>query len=210
MQLIVEQVVKPNQHDPLILLAHSMGGHLALRYVHDHPGIFDKVVLTAPLLDVHLAPALKCFIHGLAQMVAGCGGGHLYAIGSGSRNALAPNRFRGNRLTSDRLRFDRNRSLLAAQPELGVNGVTYAWLKAAFDSIAILNARSYIQAITLPVLMVTAGQDTIVSRSAQLAFCDALPDCEERTISGARHEILMEADPYRAIFWETFDQFAYR
>ena len=34
---------------PVVMLAHSMGGHIALRYLHDNPDRVEKAVLTSPL-----------------------------------------------------------------------------------------------------------------------------------------------------------------
>jgi lysophospholipase len=204
---VVREVVKPGQGDTLITLAHSMGGHLALRFVHDHPGIFDKVVLTAAMIDVHLAPVVKRLVHGLAATMVRYGKGHLYAIGSQGRDTMGRRGFRGNPLTSDRHRYERNRNLLMAQPALRVGGVTYAWLKAALDSIDVLKAASYLPAIAVPILMVIAGQDKVVSQNAQQDACRVLPNCRSRLVAGARHEILMEVDPYRNAFWQAFDRF---
>jgi lysophospholipase len=36
-------------------------------------------------------------------------------------------------------------------------------------------------------------------------MCERLPVCKLITIPGARHEILMERDQYRTLFWDAFD-----
>ena len=36
-----------------------MGGHIGLRYLHDHPDMFKGAVLTAPLIDIAMPSAEK-------------------------------------------------------------------------------------------------------------------------------------------------------
>jgi lysophospholipase len=204
MALIVRKVLKPRTQPPFVLLAHSMGGHLALRYMNDHPLFFKSVVLTAPMIDVSMAPFLKRSLHRLAGFVVNHGAGHHYAIGSG-KDARRAQAFKGNRLTSDRRRFYRTQQMVTKQPGLAVGGVTYAWLNAAFDSISTLQQHVACGSMNVPVLMLSAGEDKIVSNRAQQSLCKQLPDCRYQAIPGARHEILMEADQYRLLFWKAFD-----
>src|SRR6201996_1247858 len=46
----MDQVVKPISDAPPVILAHSMGGHIALRAMHDQPNAFKCAVLSAPML----------------------------------------------------------------------------------------------------------------------------------------------------------------
>ncbi len=204
MVLIVRKVVRSRTQPPFMALAHSMGGHLALRFIFDHPTVFKQVVLTAPMVDVAMAPFLKRCLQRLAGLIVDHGGGHLYAIGSGKNVRRAPP-FKGNPFTSDRRRFYRTQQMLTKQPALALGGVTYAWLKAAFDSIAELKNRAHRGSPKVPILMMSAGEDKIVSNRAQQALCKRLPGCQHQMIPGAKHEILMEADRYRSYFWEAFD-----
>ncbi|MDO8401341.1 MAG: hypothetical protein Q7T45_26395, partial [Bradyrhizobium sp.] len=52
-----------------------------------------------------------------------------------------------------------------------------------------------------------AGADTVVSAAAVKDFAARLPAGSHLAIEGARHEILQEADLYRAQFWAAFDAF---
>jgi lysophospholipase len=47
----IETVIKPQGKQKLILMAHSLGSHIALRFLHDHPGLVDKAILSAPAVD---------------------------------------------------------------------------------------------------------------------------------------------------------------
>lgn len=55
--------------------------------------------------------------------------------------------------------------------------------------------------------MLAAGADSIVSGAAIKDFAVRLPAGSHLVIEGARHEILQEAELYRAQFWAAFDAF---
>ena len=82
-----------------------------------------------------------------------------------------------------------------------------AWLDAAFDTMVAFRAADYPSQIDLPILMLAAGGDTIVSQAAIERFAARLPAGSYRVIEGARHEILQERDCCRAQFWAAFDAF---
>ena len=201
---ILKKVFLPRVQPPYFIMAHSMGGHVALRYLFEHPNVFAKGVLTAPMIDVCMQVQMKKWLQLLVKVMVASGGGRLYTIGSG-KNDWRNQPFEGNRLTSDRPRFVRSRNLTGYQPALAIGGATYMWVKAAFDSIADLSKQKNRTNLAIPILMVCAGKDQIVSNHAQQIMCGHLPNCKMMTIPDARHEILMEKDQYRSLFWEAFD-----
>jgi lysophospholipase len=192
---------------PFILLGHSMGGHLALRFLERHLDRFSRGVLSAPMIDIQVPTYLpRRLLRWLVDAALRRGRSDRYVFGSGPFNDR-DRRFEGNPLTSDRARFQRNVDMIQRDPRLALGGVTFGWLSAALHSIDYLNAPVFARTLVVPLLMVTAGEDRIVSRRAQDAFCHKAPDCRRLNIEGARHEILVETDPRRAQFWQAFDDF---
>jgi len=202
----VEQVVRPRAVSPCMILAHSMGGHIALRYLHDHPDRVDRAILTAPMIDIATSPFRGRLIRVFSRLAVAAGLGKMYVIGSGDYRAHDQN-FDGNRLTSDPQRFRDEQQAIAANPHLALGGVTYGWLKASLESVDILKGVGYPEAVRTPVLIVGAGSDRVVSLTAQERICDRLPGGRVRVIPQARHEILKETDRFRSIFWQLFDRF---
>lgn len=192
---------------PFILMGHSMGGHIAARFIERHPDVFARVVMTSPMIDIQL-PALlpRYLLRWLVRTAVGRGLQGAYVLGSGGFNAR-DRRFDGNPLTSDRARFERNIDMIEHNPRLALGGVTYGWLEAAFRSIDRVATATFAGAFPVPLLMVTAGEEQIVSLRAQARFCRHVPDCHLTSIEGARHEVLVETDTRRALFWEAFDGF---
>jgi lysophospholipase len=99
---------------------------------------------------------------------------------------------------------------IARNPKLAVGGVTYGWLGATFDSIDAIHRRGFAESIRVPVWMVSAGADRIVSAAAQRRFCRRMPGCRLTIIPDALHEVLMEQERIRNRFWRGFDRFLER
>jgi lysophospholipase len=200
------EVVQPRAVLPCIILAHSMGGHIALRYLHDHPNSVKSAILTAPMIDVALSSYKGLLIRVFARLAVYAGIDRAYVQGSGDYRAADQN-FNGNRLTSDPERFMDEQKAIAANLDLALGGVTYGWLKASLESIDILKGAGYPEAIRTPVLIVGAGCDRVVSVKAQEQICDRLPGGRIRIVPQARHEVLKETDRVRSVFWQAFDWF---
>jgi lysophospholipase len=198
-------VVLPDLPPPYFALAHSMGGAVLLRVAHSGKRWFERTVVVAPMIDFPRARAsLPLRILARTLRLAGFGGS--YVPGSNVDRARASG-FDGNPLTSDPLSYACNASILEQDPTLGIGSPTVAWLDAAFEAMVGFRAADYPSQIDQPILMVAAGDDTIVSGAAIKEFAARLPAGSYRVIEGARHEILQEQDFYRAQFWAAFDAF---
>ncbi len=206
LELFIRKIVKPQAVYPLIILALSMGGHIALRFIHDYPGVIDRAVLVSPMFDILTPPFPRPVARLIIRIAAKAGLDQNYAIGSGYYSFL-DEKFEGNRLTSDPERFMDEKKAIAENPDLALGGVTYGWLAATLESIKILKKTRYAENIKTPILIVNAGSDRIVSEKVQRAVCSAMPDCRFTSIPNARHEILKETDSVRSIFWDEFDRF---
>ena len=188
-------VVK-NSPGPVVLLAHSMGAHLGLRYMKEHAGIFDSAVLTSPMCNI-LNPAPVRFgaklIICLARMFNCL---EKYALFGHDWNE-SEERFSGNNKTSDPERFAVLADIYKSKPALKMGMPTYGWVMHTFDSIDVLNKPDYLKSINAPILMGIAGSDTIVDRGAEVTASGLLPQCTRMDIPEAKHEIWMERDDLR-------------
>lgn len=205
------QVVEPMQRAlpapvPLVALAHSMGGHNLLRYLHDHPRRFLCAVLCAPMIDINTGRYSPAMVQFLAWLFNFYRPSKRAIFGAEGHDPLEL-RFEDNVVTSDRGRFERNQDLLRQQPFLRISGPTFGWLGAAFQSIRRMRRRSFAGDVVTPLLVFGAGHDTVVHSEAIRALCQKLPNARYVEIEGARHEILMETDAIRSEFWREFDTF---
>ncbi|MBS0242990.1 MAG: alpha/beta hydrolase, partial [Proteobacteria bacterium] len=139
--------------------------------------------------------------------IAGLGPlGRLYVPG-GSAQPIEICPFEGNPFTPDRERFERNRQLIEQRPELGVGSPTVGWLRAAFRSCDRLMSPQHPTSVRIPMLLVAAGVDRIVSSSAIETYASRLKIGARVALAGAEHEILHERDEIRQRFWAAFDAY---
>ncbi|MEQ8966614.1 MAG: alpha/beta hydrolase [Azospirillaceae bacterium] len=197
---------------PLIVLAHSMGGHVALRWLAGWPGQAAAAVLVSPMVLVsvpglaHAPEATVAPMRAFARLAVRRGRGRHYALGQGDYEP-GTWRFAGNRLTGDPARFEVHREAFDTREDLRLGGVTWSWLDAAFRSSRLILDREQARRITLPVLIASAGREVLVSTRAQRRLASILPDARLIEYPDAFHEILMEREAIRSAFWSDFDTF---
>jgi lysophospholipase len=182
---------------PWLLLGHSMGGHLGLRWLREGAPGFAAAILTAPMLGIPLrgVPEPLARLIGRASVRVGAA----RAFAPGQRDfRLERCRFEGNPLTSCPIRYARFRAQLAARPELAVGGATWGWLDAALRSIAHTRARGYPEAIRTPLLLCAAEEERIICNRSMAELAERLPDATLLPFPAARHDLLIERDPVRA------------
>jgi lysophospholipase len=192
---------------PWIALGHSMGGCLTLLALAKGAAHqFAGAVLSAPMLGLHLPMPLRT-ANFLSRLFNTLGQGTAYCPG-GPTPLDDP--FKGNRLTHDEARFMRHHNQILAHPELNIGGPTWGWIAFALAATAYLAKPENLARIDIPVVICSAAADKIVVNEAQEAAAQALPDARLVPIPGAFHEIMMETDDKRALFWEAFDRLAAR
>ncbi|HUO21641.1 MAG TPA: alpha/beta hydrolase [Caulobacteraceae bacterium] len=186
---------------PWVSLAHSMGGGLVLLALSRGERRLDGVMSTAPMIGlaaVSVLPGAAGLI-ARAAAVLGLGGVQLQRY---DPFALT---FERNRLTHDRTRFERYMAQLRACPDLALGGPTWGWLDYALRAGAVLSRPGIAAAIATPLTLIGAGEDALVLSAAAQAFARAAPNGRYVEAPGAFHEILMETDRVRALFWREFD-----
>ncbi len=191
---------------PACAVAHSMGGHLALRALLESSLAVDRAVVLAPMIDIPLGAFPRWFARLASNAVVALGLGGRYCPGVGPYRDQ-PLGFEGNRLTGDARRYARNLELVDRDPRLALGGPTFGWLAAALRSIDALNRPERLARIDTPILMLLAEREVVVSRAAQSWIADRLPSARPVELPGARHEILSETDAIRAAAWAEIDRF---
>ncbi|MGB0629315.1 MAG: alpha/beta fold hydrolase [Alphaproteobacteria bacterium] len=192
---------------PVILLAHSMGGHVAVRAVLEGAVKPNGLIATAPMIALPMSRMGTLGARCLSSLISGAGFGERYARGM-TDHRPAQVKFDGNPLTGDRNRFERYYALLADNPELVLGGVTWSWLNAAFRSMTKIRRLSRRARQVCPAVICTPLADRIVSVDAQSRLCDDIDGWAQIRFEDARHELLMESDAIRASFWSVFDDFS--
>lgn len=192
-----DEVIAQDQPAKLFLLAHSMGGAISARYLERWPGDIEAAVLSSPMMGINLGGLPKWLAKGLAATI-GTVGGWLgeppYGPGQGPYES---HDFADNGLSHSAARYQAFRELYEQRPQIKLGGATAHWIYQGLTGADAAVAGA--GAIKTPLLLLQAGDDSVVDNAAQDAFC-ALARCEggkPLRIEGAWHELFMEADPQR-------------
>ena len=191
---------------PWIGLAHSMGAAVVIDAAAHEEARLERAILSAPMVGIYNVSRSGLDVMAVRLLnLAGFGGLFLPGGRSHTPSAYAP--FAGNTLSSDPDRYARAASILTAAPDLAIGAPTIGWAGAAFRLIRTMRDPRYGLTAKCPMLFVTAGSDTIVASAAAEELASRMRGAASVTIPGARHELLMERDIYRAQFWAAFDSF---
>jgi lysophospholipase len=189
-----------------VVVAHSMGGNILLRHLHDAQNEFAAAILSAPMLGIKPRGVPWWLVEQITDRLNRNGPSRDFVWGIGKRDQLKLP-FALQIVTSDPNRYARNQALLAADPELRLNGPTWGWLGAALNAIDLLEKPGYAETIKTQSLVIGAGRDRVCDTEAARAFAARMPHAQYVEVVGAQHEILMERDPLRAKWWAAADAF---
>ena len=188
---------------PLLIAGHSMGGLATTRFLSRRQDEVAGAILTAPMLGLALSQSLKAAAFVLSGSATALGLGTRYVQGCDDRSG-ADRGFENNVLTSDPERFAVHEAMLNENPDLTLGGTTHAWLWAGFRemrAIAALPAGW----LTVPMLVLAAAEDKVVSNSAIGKFAAANPMATVQMLEDSRHEPMMETDAVQAAAWDGID-----
>jgi lysophospholipase len=205
LETVRDKVLIPFMPEPHFALAHSMGGAMALEAAYDGWLPFRRLVTTTPMINLCLIKAAKT-AHATIVALKLLGFGKSFVPGGGE-TSIARKPFVGNRLTSDPIRYARNAAAAYAVGEGAVGDPTVSWMYGAFKLMKRLANPRLPVAIRVPTLILAAGADPICATPATERFAARLKAGRAIVIPGARHEILMERDEIRDLFWAAFDAF---
>jgi lysophospholipase len=203
LQAFLSDCVKPAAgNTPLIMLAHSMGGHIGLLHLYKFPSVFKAAALCAPMLGLkfqRLPDLLALTIAWIFNLSCS----EIYAFGqkdwSKTQRTLA-----ADALTSDPARGVLHDSWMEADPELRLRGVTFGWVYQALASCRRLRRRRLLESVRTPCLIALPERERLVDDSAARRAARILPRAEILDVPGAGHEILMETDSARTAFLDAF------
>ena len=206
LNVFIEDIVKRKyQQKQLVLLAHSMGGAIASRYMQLYPETNLKAaVLSSPMISINSGGTPKSVANLIVTVGANVNGilsdTPWYFLG---QNDYQSSPFEDNSLSQSKVRYKIFTSLYNSTPDIQLGGVTFHWLnEAKFAETKIFKD---IKKIKIPTLVLQSGADSIVDNQAQNKFCQMLhsannvscPGGKAITITNAKHELFFEIDDYR-------------
>lgn len=192
---------------PRLLVAHSMGGAIALLCLRRHPHLFAAAVLSSPMLGLRtgrLPPSLFRLITGPAR-AAGLGVCFIPGAGKWRPDRLpSPERSRG---TADPERCRLRHAWFSAEPSLRLDEATYGWVDTALALVARISKPEFLAAIHTPILLGRPGREVVVSKQAQRKAARLLPNCRLVELRESKHDPFLERDAIRNYWLTCLDRF---
>lgn len=177
-----------------ILMGHSMGGAIASLYAQTYPNDFDALVLSSPMHQPEIISPLitttVCrFIESRTRDI------DKYIIGEKPYDEQE-HIFENNKLTHSKIRYEITKIAFDIEPEAKIGGPSIRWLSEACRASAKSVDEAY--KISIPVLLLQAGEDIIVNKKPQNEFYENVGKlCKAYKINGAYHELFIESDHMR-------------
>lgn len=203
-QFITQHVKPASGNLPLVMLAHSMGGNMGLRYLQEHPDIFTCAAFSAPLTGIlalgNLPPPVR---QGLTSWL-GAGMKENYVFGGGDWHPEIRGAAGRALLSSDPVRNMVQDMWCAHDPALRVGGITFGWLRAAEESCRLLRTGA---PPATPCLFALAGREHLVDNGATRRLTGRMKKAHVVEFFDSQHEILMERDGIRNRFLDSFFSF---
>jgi len=191
---------------PHVAMGHSMGGHLLLRTIIDRKPALDAAILTAPMLDVNSAPIPIRIAPDIADTMYWLGFGRT-PMWKAPPAMLAPGGRRNRNLTASRQRYEDELYWWDARPDFNTGPPSFGWMRAAFRSRAATFTPDKLRGVALPILIIGAEKDRLVSPAAIREAAALLPHAELVMMPDAAHEILRDSDEIRARAYARIDAF---
>lgn len=196
LQSVLDEVVPPPA--PRFVLAHSMGGCIALRaLMNGFPA--RAAAFSAPMWGLRLSTTTRRAVVAMTT-VLGLARMDLREVpGAGVEFRLWENPFDSNELTTDPARYAWMQRQVQEHPDLRLGAPSLRWLVAALAETTVL---AQLPAPDLPAYCGLGTRELLVSSEAIEARMADWPGGELQIFDGALHELLMEADRFRTPFLE--------
>lgn len=188
---------------PKYLYSHSMGGAIAAMTVEKYPKLFDKLILSSPMLGINgrkypdwLPKVISCVVSKTQRKQKYNKGQHgfddEYVFNSSSCLSEARYKYVFNKRKENKY--------------YRTYGGTYKWLNESYKGINYIFKTKNIANIDIPILLFKAEEDTMVRNKSIDEFVEK-SNCELVNILGTKHEIFNGSKKARFSFYEEIDKF---
>ncbi len=190
-----------NLPEPFYLLAHSMGGAIALRALFNGLPV-EKVAFSAPMWGIKIdPPILRPTAWVVSRLAHLTGIGHALTPGTQNRSFLLNDPFENNTLTRDPDMWKLMGTQIRAIPDVELGGPSLDWVRVAITECADLMAQP---APKQPCLTTLGTSERIVSVPDIHHMMRKWPNGSLEMVNGAEHEALMDLPETRTQVMDAF------
>jgi len=201
--------IKPDQlNHPFYIVAHSLGSHLALRYLAEYPNVVGKALLLSPFTDLtNRASIFVWFSKIYFWLMNAIGFAEAFAAGQAKGRNMINHKQAFSKLTHDEKRYQWSQDALIENPDLFIGGVTYGGAAGTVKSLKKLVQEDYLHNIKTPILCLLSEEEYVVNNKSTISLLENIDSATVEFIAGARHEIYREKDEIRNLLWQQIDGF---
>lgn len=180
---------------PFHLLAHSMGGCIGLRALHEGLAV-ERAAFSAPMWGLKLSPLMRPAVGALAATLGLMGLSCLRMPGTSGQTYVLEAKFEDNQLTGDHAMWELMAMQVRAVPELALAGPSVGWVRAALRETAELGR---MKAPEVPTITFLGSRERIVDPAPIHRLMGRWPHGRLIEVAEAEHEVLMETPETRAL-----------
>lgn len=188
---------------PLYLFGHSMGGGIAAAATTHEPKLFQKVILSSPMIRPYTAKFPWREVKVLSKAACVAGKSRQYLMGHGPYEGPKPLE------KSSSMREDQNhyyQEIRANEPLFQTSGASYGWMRMAVKLYQYLYKNAP-KRIRIPLLLFQAENEHLVSNKEQIRFVLRMRKAGNVNarlvrVPGAKHEIFNGTKEIRRRYWK--------
>lgn len=197
---IAHAAAKEHPGLPMVVFGHSMGGGIAAAAAAEEPMLFEKAVLTSPMIRPLTGRVPWKSASQIARTFTLTGRGRRYVAGQKPYDGKEVFETSGG---LSRARFERWQKIKKSSRRFQLSAASYGWLNAAAGLNHYLQWTGW-RKIQAPVLLFQAERETMVSKGEQKRFARKLAFRGKGKlicVHGAKHEIFSAPRQREVWYW---------
>lgn len=216
----IEDIVQPSRHEnskELIMSTNSMGGHIGLMYLKEHDDVFDAAIMSTPMFDITrkglpeaFRPAIKSVFNALARI-----GLRQWQVPTADKMShekfsRRSKKFKEMKMidwSGENIRSYIADLIRAFHPDSRLGEPTIGWIASTFNSVSKTMKEDYLKTIKTPILIGSAGNETLVDNKAHKKVAQHAQNAELFELPTASHVLWLETDENHNAWWNRIDDF---
>ncbi len=187
---------------PLYLMAHSMGGCIGLRTLHERPEV-KSAIFTGPMWGIEATPFKRMMGWTVSTMSRSARFDTMLTPGTALETYVLTAPYEDNMLTTDEAMFELMQTQLKTHPELALGGPSLAWLNEALRECRALAQRD---SPDQPAEIFVGSAERIVDVARIHDRAERWSNAKLHVVETAEHEVLMEGPEIRAQVMDAADR----
>lgn len=207
LQTFVKKIIIPSAPSlPLYLYSHSMGGAIAVQHLQKFPGVFEKAVLSAPMIKAKTA--------GIPEQVARFVTRAFICFGKEKEKVVGYRGFNPERTYEEshdtsKARFDYYQKKRTENKHLQTAAPSYRWVNEAIKVSTLNLDEERNRKITAKVLLCQPETDSSVVSEMEDVFIKQVKDGKLVRFTECRHEIYNSVDNTVKEYLDTIEEFLF-